>query len=655
MKYTNYFAIAIVTASLLSQNLFAETVWLDELDISKAVSGWETSQKNLSVGKNKLSIAGIKYDHGVGTHAWGYFTIALDGNVERFTALAGVDDEVDPNKASLEFKIISDGQLQYSSGIMKKSQPAKKIDLNLKGKKQLILIVTDGWDGHTYDHADWVNAKFEYSGEKPKSILPTPAEKYILTPKPGPKPHINSPKVFGVRDGSPFLYTIAARGEKPMAFDAKQLPKGLKLNKKTGQITGRLTKRDCYKVTLTAKNKKGKATQELKIIVGDEIALTPPMGWNSWNGLGGDINDLNIRQTAKAMIDTGLADYGYSYINLDACWQGKRDPKNLSLQPNGKFPNFKALCDYVHSLGLKIGLYSTPWITSWCDYPGGSSDFDDGRWVNKPNGKFRYGKNDYTRNDIFEWARWGVDYVKYDWSPNTVKHTRIIANAIKDCRRDIVFSLSNSAPLELAAEWARLCQCWRTGNDIHDQWHLVKWLTFKQDECAEYVRPGHWIDPDMLVVGRLTCGTKDRTWHNCRLTADEQYTHISMWSLLASPLLLSCDLEKIDDFTMSLITNEEVLEVNQDPLGKAARQIYKSFEYEVWAKEMLDHSWAVGLFNPNLPVSVNAKVNFKDLGLDGKFGVRDLWRQKDLGTYSESFETPLPSHGVVFIRLFSKK
>jgi len=159
----------------------------------------------------------------------------------------------------------------------------------------------------------------------------------------------------------------------------------------------------------------------------------------------------------------------------------------------------------------------------------------------------------------------------------------------------------------------------------------------------------------MLIVGRVTSGTEPRTWHDCRLTADEQYTHVSMWSLLASPLLLSCDLEKIDDFTMSLITNEEVLQVNQDPLGRAARQIYKSFEYEVWAKEMHDHSWAVGLFNPNLPVSINTEVNFKDLDLDGKFRVRDLWRQKNLGTYSESFETPVPSHGVVFIRLFPKK
>lgn len=654
MKHTNCLLIAIISAILLSQNLFAKTLWLDELDISKATSGWETSQKNLSVGKNSLSIAGVKYDRGIGTHAWSYLTVALDGNVESFTALAGVDDEVDPNVASLEFIIIDDSQVIYKSGVMKKSQPVKKIDLDLKGKRQLTLIVTDAWDGHAYDHANWANAKFEYLGEKPKAILPTPAEKYILTPKPGPEPRINSPRVFGVRPGSPFLYTIAARGEKPMAFEAKNLPQGLMLNKKSGQITGTLTKRDCYKVTLIAKNKKGKATQQLTVIVGDEIALTPPMGWNSWNSLGADINDLNIRQTAKAMIDTGLVDYGYSYINLDAAWQGKRDPKNMSLQGNEKFPDMKALCDYVHSLGLKIGVYSTPWLTSWCEYPGGSSDFDDGRWINNPNGKFLFGKNDYTRNDIFEWARWGVDYVKYDWSPNTVKHSRIIANAIKDSGRDIVFSLSNGAPLELAAEWARLCQCWRTGDDIHDEWYITKWLGFRQDAYAEYVKPGHWIDPDMLVVGYVTCGSDPRTWHDSRLTADQQYTHISMWSLLSAPLLLSCDLKKIDDFTMSLITNEEVLEVNQDTLGRAARQIYKSFEYEVWAKEMLDHSWAVGLFNPNLPVSINAKVNFKDLRLNGKFKVRDLWRQKDLGTYSESFETIVPANGVVLIRLFPK-
>ncbi|HPS54759.1 MAG TPA: NPCBM/NEW2 domain-containing protein, partial [Sedimentisphaerales bacterium] len=502
MKHTNHLVSTIVLAALLSQNLFAETLWLDELDVSKAVSGWETSQKNLSVAKNKLSIAGEKYDRGVGTHALGCFTIALDGNVERFTTLAGVDDEVDPNTASIEFIVISDSQVLYRSGVMKKSQPAKEINLDLKGKKQLILIVNDGGDGYSHDHADWVNAKFEYSGAKPEAIsLPVSTEKYILTPKPGLEPHINSPKVFGVRPCSPFLYTIAARGEKPMVFDAKNLPEGLTLNKKTGQITGLLTERDCYKTTLIAKNKKGKATQELKIIVGDDFALTPPMGWNSWNCLGPDINNDNIRRTAKAMVDTGLADFGYSYINLDACWQGKRDPNNLSLQGNEKFPDMKGLCDYIHSIGLKMGLYSTPWVTSWCEYPGGSGDFDDGTWNNIPNGKHRFGKNDYTKNDIFEWARWGVDYVKYDWSPNTVEHTKKIINAIKDSHRDIVFSLSNDAYFQFAGEWARLCQCWRTGADLEDKWPIVKQVTFRQAEYTEYARPGHWIDTDMLVVG----------------------------------------------------------------------------------------------------------------------------------------------------------
>jgi alpha-galactosidase len=205
-------------------------------------------------------------------------------------------------------------------------------------------------------------------------------ERYILTPKAPPEPRINGAKVFGVRPGSPFLFTIAATGNRPLSFEAQGLPEGLTLDKQTGHISGKVDKPGTYTVTLKAANKLGAAERTLKIVVGDQIALTPPMGWNSWNCWAGEVSDKNVRDSAKAMADSGLVNHGWNYINIDDTWQGKRSGPLNALQPNEKFPDMQGLCDYVHSLGLKIGIYSTPWITSYAGYPGGSSDNEDGSW-----------------------------------------------------------------------------------------------------------------------------------------------------------------------------------------------------------------------------------------------------------------------------------
>jgi len=490
-------------------------------------------------------------------------------------------------------------------------------------------------------------------------------ERYILTPKTSPEPRINGAKVFGVRPGSPFLFTIAATGNRPLVFEAQGLPEGLTLDKQTGRITGKVQAAGTYNVKLKATNKLGVAERSLKIVVGDQIALTPPMGWNSWNCWAKNVSDKNVRSSAKAMADSGLINHGWTYINIDDTWQGSRGGQFNAIQPDRKFPDMKGLCDYIHSLGLKSGIYSTPWITSYAGYIGGSSDNEDGSWekIEGPYDKYsknnRMGKFTFDSNDADQWAAWGIDYLKYDWNPNDEKNTKRMADALNASGRDIVYSLSNSAPFNKAATWVKLANCWRTTGDIRDlwsktqlppserQWALGVFDIWKLHErWAPFNGPGHWNDADMLVVGKVGWGSP----HPTKLTPDEQYTHISLWCLWSAPLLLGCPLDQLDDFTLNLLTNDEVLALDQDPLGKMAKQIYAAGAIQVLAKDLEDGSKAVGLFNAgNEPNAV--KVTWEKLGVTGKQTVRDLWRQKNIGTYENQFEAMVRPHGVVLVRI----
>jgi len=473
-----------------------------------------------------------------------------------------------------------------------------------------------------------------------------PEQYGILTPPAPAKPRINGARVFGVRPGRPFLFTVPATGDRPMTFAARGLPAGLALDSKTGRITGRLDRAGEHAVTLAATSALGSDERPLRIVVGDRTALTPPMGWNSWNCWAEAVDDGKVRAAAEGMVASGLANHGWTYINIDDCWQGRRAPPAYALQPKERFPDLKALADYVHGLGLKIGLYSTPWKTSYAGYPGGSADTDDGRVLEKKNA---FGAVPFERADAFQWAAWGIDYLKYDWKPIDAAHARAMADALLESGRDIVYSLSNSADLAQAATWAEAANCWRTTGDINDTWAGVSGIGFDQDPWKAFAGPGHWNDPDMLVVGRVGWGPGLRP---TGLTPNEQYTHISLWCLLAAPLLLGCDLQNLDPLTLGLLTNDDVLEVNQDPLGRQAGRISKGGPAEVWAKDMADGSKAVGLFNRDDREPRPVAVRWSDLGLKGKCRVRDLWRQKDLGEHLDKFEATVLVHGVVLIRIF---
>ena len=401
-----------------------------------------------------------------------------------------------------------------------------------------------------------------------------------------------------------------------MTFAVDGLPAGLTLDPAVGRITGQLASAGEYNVTLRAKNDSGEAEKKFRIVVGDKIALTPPMGWSSWNCWGDTVSQEKVLSSAQAMADKGLQQHGWTYINIDDGWQGPRAGEFNAIEPNSKFPDMKKLADQIHALGLKFGIYSSPWRGTYAGYIGGSSDNADGTydWVKagnvnefyklnknpkaadaKPNWvNWSFGKHSFATQDARQWAAWNVDYIKYDWFPNDVTHVGEMSDALRHTGRDIVFSLSNTGIYDSANDYARLANLWRTTGDINDSWSSVSRIGFMQDRWAAYNGPGHWNDSDMLVVGKVGWGP---SLHSTHLKPDEQYAHISLWCLLSAPLILGCDLAQMDDFTLGLLFNDEVLEVDQDSLGHQATQISNDGNKVVYAKTLEDGSFAIGLFN----------------------------------------------------------
>ncbi len=647
-------------------------LWLAPADLSRVEQGWGEARQDRTVDNRRMSIAGKRFERGIGTHANSIIPLKLDGKAVEISGWVGLDDETG-NRGSVEFIIRADGKEVWKSGVMEPGTVAQAFSVNLTDVKILDLVASDAGDGIDYDHADWADVKITMlDGAQPELDLPPIEEPYILTPKPAPTPRINGARVFGVRPGSPFLFTIAATGDRPMEFAAEGLPAGLKLDRKTGQITGKLTKEGEYKVTLHARNALGRTQRDFKIVCGPTIGLTPAMGWNSWNCFAHAVTAEDIKAAADAMVESGLINHGWTYINIDDFWQVHRDSNDPTLQgpardaqgrilPNPRFPDMKALTDYVHDKGLKIGIYSVPgpWTCGGC-----------------------VGSFNYEKEDAAQYAEWGFDYLKYDWcsynpafeayrgkkgfDPTTEPNIqysgggdpvegrfpfKLMHEALAKQKRDIIYSLCQYGMGDVWKWGAEVGgNSWRTTQDITDTWNSMSGIGFRQNGLEEYAGPGHFNDPDMMVVGHVGWGNT----HPTRLTPNEQYTHVTLWSLLASPLLIGCDMTKLDDFTLNLLTNDEVIDINQDPLGRQAARIAQDGQLEVWAKELEDGSRAVGLFNRGLR-EAPVVVRWSDLGIEAEQVVRDLWRQQDLGTFQEQFEAPVGRHGVVLVKITPKK
>jgi alpha-galactosidase len=656
-------------------------VWLSSLELPSIPQEWGngTPRADKATDGTPLTIAGKKFERGIGAHAPYTMFVELGGAGNAFSASVGVDDGAakkaitsrnpmfgggafnDNNFAkakhhiAVSFQVYGDGRQLFDSGTMKPGDPAKPVELNLTGVKVLELVVSNhGF--YPWALADWAGAKLEMAGSAKPRIVPdreVDGEPEILMPPVPDTPRINGPKVFGVRPGSPFFYTIPATGTRPIEFAAEGLPTGLKLDTNSGVISGVIAACGEHTVNLRVKNSKGATARPFKIVCGDGLALTPPMGWNSWQLYAGHISQEKILRQANALVKSGLRDHGYAYVNIDNGWTATRGGPLNAIQPDMKnFPDMKACVDEIHRLGLRAGIYSSPWISGYGNTCGDTSDNPDGRWDAEQNKKDQgqCGKFSFATNDVRQWVAWEFDLMKYDWHPMDLEHTRLMSEALRTAPRDIVFTISNTGFVKDAPGYVKYTHFWRTGGDNLDVWRKVDPVFDTADEWAPFARPGHWNDPDMLLVGTLAWGN-EKAARPTRLTPNEQYAHISFWCLSANPLLLSCDLEKLDAFTLNLLTNDEVLEVNQDPIGKAARRIAKDGDREVWAKPLEDGSWAAGLFNRGrVPATVT--IRWSDLKLQGQRRVRDLWRQTDVGTFDETFSAEVPRHGVRLLRLF---
>ena len=653
--------LSILLFSLFITNGYAQSIheiWLDDLVIQKYSEGIPGISAKKNGGGETMTMVKKTYQRGIGVQSTSVLSFLLNGNATEFTASVGVDDM--GNKIlKHRFYVLGDGKILSESGDMKWGDLPKNIKVNLRGVQRMGLLVMVEDQGYTKVYTNFADAKILMIGDAKPLTTPNVDEKYILTP-PSPKtPQINSAKVFGATPGNPFLYTIASTGSRPIQFFADNLPAGLSIDNETGTISGKLTQRGIYLVQLRAKNKYGEAKKELKIKIGDTISLTPPMGWNGWNSWARMIDGEKVIASANAMVSKGLRDHGWNYVNIDDAWQGNRGGKLNAMQANEKFPNFKKMIDDIHAMGLKVGVYSTPWITSYAGYTGASSNFENGAFPDSiKNNKraFRYiGKYRFETNDALQLAEWGVDFLKYDWRIE-VNSARRMSTALKSSGRDIIYSLSNSAPFSNVEEWTKISNMYRTGPDIRDSWQGLYHCTFKLDKWGPYGGPGHWNDPDMMILGNVTTGTE---MHPTRLTPNEQYSHISLFALLSSPLLIGCPIDQLDEFTLNLLNNDEVIAIDQDPLGSSARLISNEDGIQTWFKKMEDGAYAVGFFNTDNygknPASFfrwgnekpkNYTVALAKLGLQGNWKVRDVWRQKNVNLVNGAINTTIPFHGV---------
>jgi alpha-galactosidase len=628
-------------------------IWIDTLDLSKMVQRRQTPRARGSLaggGRGRVAggaaalppivLGGVTYQRGIGTLSINELIIDLKGQATRFLAMVGLNDNAS-RQGSVTVEVWVDNKKAFITNVLKTGQPPVKVDVDLTGARFLELIIDDGGDVSTGDNADWGGGLvFLRPGTTtmPESwTFPSEAAVPIASRWPA-APRINPPRITGGTPGRPFLFLIPATGEHPLKFAAKNLPEGLSLDPATGIISGAIARAGRTDVDITVTSARGTATRRLTIVGGnDALALTPPLGWNSWNVWGGSVDDEKVRAAARAMISSGLAAHGYQFVNIDDGWEGQRDANGV-LQPNKKFPDMKGLAEFVHSLGLKIGIYSSPGARTCQGLPGSLG---------------------YEEIDARTWAGWGFDLLKHDWcsygstDPNQPladlqKPYIVMRQALDKVNRDIIYSLCQYGMGEVWKWGADVGgNYWRTTGDLTDVWANMAAVGFRQSDQVKYSKPGHWTDPDMLVVGKVGWGPNI---HDTRLTPNEQITHISLWTIQAAPLLIGADMAQFDQFTTDLMTNHEVLEINQDMLGRAGARVWQEHRLEVWAKPLSDGTVAVALFNRGLQAA-KVTARWSDIGVKGSQLVRDVWRHRDLGTFATAFTTEVPAHGAMLVKV----
>jgi len=590
------------------------TVWLSSLDLGKVHQGWGTPHADQSVEGHPLTIAGRKFEHGLGTHSVGAVMVALQGGSSRFHAWVGIDDETQ-GKGSVEFKVSADGKSVWSSGVMKGGAAAKEVDVDATGIKELALRVGDAGDGFEFDHADWADASFEVTGERPRTFERPPTEPVIAMTAPA------------------------------------------------GAVA--------------------------PVVNGDGQPRTPPMGWNSYDGFGDSVTEAEMRANAEA-VARHLKAHGWRYIVVDYCWF---DPAAHNNSPNehagarlpidafgrllpavSRFPSaasgrgFKPLADAVHALGLRFGIHimrGIPRVAVETNAPIEGSSFtardaanteDKCSWC-----PFMYGVRGATPagqawyDSIFrQYAQWDLDFVKVDdlTSPYRAEEVQAVHEAIANCGRPIVFSTSlGETPIEQAGHVAANAEMWRATGDFWDEWRQLDYAFGIAHRWTGHGGPGHWPDLDMLPLGHLSVRKRsvgdDR---QTRFTRAEQVTLLTLWSIAPSPLMMGGNFADADAWEIALLSNDEVLAVNQDAAARQGHRVSSKEGLELWLRDLQDGSRALALFN-RTDDDARIRAALAELGLTGRFHVRDIWQRKDLPATDSLVEVFVPSHGAALLRL----
>ncbi|MDR1919266.1 MAG: hypothetical protein LBQ65_06430 [Tannerellaceae bacterium] len=489
------------------------------------------------------------------------------------------------------------------------------------------------------------------------SSTPLEEARYIRTPPPAAAPRINGAKITGASPGKPFLFTVAVTGERPLTFVAENLPQGLSVQQETS-ISGSCEKAGTYRVPLSVSNQAGTCRDTLEIVIGGGLALTPHMGWNSWY-----IHQLGVTQeimekSAQAMYDQGLVNFGYAYVNIDDGWEIKADSDDPlvggpvrnpdgTIRTNLNFPDMKGMTRLIHSLGLKAGLYSSPGRTTCGGYTGSFG---------------------HEAQDIQSYVDWEFDFLKYDWCSygneaqsdsldELKKPYLLISKLIREAPRDIVLNMCQYGMGEVW-KWGKEVggNSWRTTGDLG--WNTQELsenmfqIGFFQEQIREYAGPDAWNDPDYLLFGNIY-DWKNQQVRPSPYSTGEHYTCMTLWCMMSAPLIFSGDITTLDDFTKNILCNAEVIDIDQDKLGKPGHCIYNKEMIEIWKKELSDGNTALAIFNKR-PSQATVNMDWEALGYDDSHQARDLWQQKDLGKTPSIPSFDIPPHDCVMLKIQSK-
>ena len=501
-------------------------------------------------------------------------------------------------------------------------------------------------------------------------------------------PQIHGPYVVGIFTGTPLIWTVPVTGQRPMSFSAKGLPRGVSFGRVSGTFTGTIAKTGDYPVQVSVKNRKGHETATVHLVADKTLALTPPMGWNSYDAYGDNVTEAETLDNAM-YLKHNMQPYGWDTVVVDYRWYdpgaynnnaNERAGAKLTMDDYGRllpspnrFPSaadsagFRPLADKIHALGLKFGIHimrgiprnavtantpiegsgyyaseaaNTADVCGWCpDMYGVRADTAAGQA--------------YYDSLFRLYASWGVDYVKMDDTSQPYHKGDIddVRNAIDKCGRSIVYSLSpGETSIDEAAHVAAHANLWRVSGDFWDDWSALHREFDIADRWRSYVGPGHWADADMLPLGHLSVGRRsvgdDR---QTRFTKSEQTTLMSLWCLLPAPLMLGAAMPDNDQWTLSLLTNPEVLALDQEAGAKPAWRAEHNEDIEIWERKLADGSVAVGVFNLD-DVDVDRVVSRGELGLSGRYMVRDLWQRKDKGMMPNHLVLHITRHGTSLLR-----